>query len=91
MIEPKKQTAVAPTAACTNAPPFDLEEFRGYFEHTGLSEEQQFEYLKVLWSIMATFVEMGFGVDSVQQVLPALEEKDLEPEGPGAEQLSNEG
>ena len=91
MIEPKKQCATTAAATYNSATPFDPEEFRCYLEHTGLSEEQQNEYLKVLWSIMATFVELGFGVDSVQQVLPALEEKDLEHEGPGAEQLSNEG
>jgi hypothetical protein len=58
----------------TTAPPLDPEKYRCFFEGTGLSEQQQIEYLKVLGSIMATFVDLGFGVDSVQQVLPALEE-----------------
>jgi hypothetical protein len=61
----------------TAAPPLDLEKYRCYFEGTGLSEQQQIEYLKVLGSIMATFVDLGFGVDSVQQVRPALEGRDL--------------
>jgi hypothetical protein len=65
--------------AYTSTPPFDPEKYRGFLEDTELSHEQQTEYLKLLWSIMITFVELGFGVDSVQQVLPALEEKDLAP------------
>lgn len=90
MIEPKKLPAAALTAAYTSTPPFDAERYRGYLAHTELSQEQQTEYLKVLWSIMTTFVELGFGVDSVQQVLPALEEKNLEGEDPGAK-LPNDG
>lgn len=86
-----KEKAVDAFTAYTSAPPFDPEKYLGYLEDTELSREQQIEYLKVLWSIMTTFVELGFGVDSVQQVLPALEEQDQTPEGAGADPLSNEG
>jgi hypothetical protein len=58
--------------AYTSTPPFDPEKYRSFLEDTELSHEQQTEYLKVLWSIMTAFVELGFGVDSVQQALPAL-------------------
>jgi hypothetical protein len=77
--------------AYTSTPPFDPEKYRAFLEDTELSHEQQTEYLKVLWSIMITFVDLGFGVDSVQQALPSLEQKDLVPQDPGAEPLSNEG
>ena len=69
MIESKEQPGNESTAAYTSTPPFDPEKYRTYLEDTELSEEQQVEYLKVLWSIMITFVDLGFGVDSVQQVL----------------------
>jgi hypothetical protein len=70
-MEPKEHVADA-LAGYTSTPPFDPEKYRSYLEDTELSHEQQTEYLKVLWSIMTTFVELGFGVDSVQQALPAL-------------------
>jgi hypothetical protein len=35
-------------------------------EEYELSKEEEDELLKVIWSIMAGFVEMGFGVDSIQ-------------------------
>jgi hypothetical protein len=80
LMEPKAQPADT-FAAYTSTPPFDPEKYRCHLDDTELSHEQQVEYLKVLWSIMITFVELGFGVDSVQQVLP----------GTNAEPLSNEG
>jgi hypothetical protein len=86
-----KEKAVDTLTGYTSAPPFDPEKYLGYLEDTELSREQRIEYLKVLWSIMTTFVELGFGVDSVQQVLPALEQQDQTAEGLGAEPLSNEG
>jgi hypothetical protein len=71
LMEPKEQPADR-SAGYISTPPFDPEKYRSFLEDTELSHEQQSEYLKVLWSIMTAFVELGFGVDSVQQALPAL-------------------
>jgi hypothetical protein len=49
----------------------DLREYLVYLDHTQLSEAQKFELLQNLWSIMSTFVDLAFGTDPVQQVLPS--------------------
>lgn len=65
----------------------DLEDF-------DISEQQKHEMLQALWHIMSTMVDLGFGVDTVQYLLPELFEnssrdsgkliKRNEPENPGA-------
>jgi hypothetical protein len=40
-----------------------------------LTKEQENELLQALWHIMSTFVDIGWGVDSVQLFLPDLFEK----------------
>ena len=72
MADSEKASVSVPAVQYTSTPPFDPEKYRCYLEDTELSEDQQIEYLKVLWSIMTTFVELGFGVDSIQ----LLEAKD---------------
>lgn len=55
-------------------PPCDLQKYREYVEDFDLSEEEQTELLKTLWMIMAAFVDLGFGVDSIQ-LLPSSGQK----------------
>lgn len=59
------------------APELDVERFRPYLAELELSEDQERQFLEALWSIMLTFVELGFGVDSVQQLFPALDDFSL--------------
>jgi hypothetical protein len=68
------------TPGYTSTPPCDPDKYRVYLEDTELTEDQQRQYLKTLWSIMATFVELGFGLDSVQRVIPAPHETGRELE-----------
>lgn len=49
--------------------PFDAEKYLKHAEDFDLTEAQKTEFLRTLWDIMATFVRLGFGVESV---LPAL-------------------
>jgi len=46
----------------------DPEKYREYLDEFELSEQEEGELLGTLWMIMASFVDMGFGVDSVQFV-----------------------
>jgi hypothetical protein len=75
MFDARRPTVIDPehklpdTPSYTSTPPCDPDKYRVYLEDTELTEDQQSEYLKILWSIMATFVELGFGLDSVQQVI----------------------
>lgn len=48
---------------------------RRYERHVAafdLTEEQKLELLTAVYSIMRSFAEIGFGLDSVQRVLPAI-------------------
>lgn len=55
------------------APVLELnpEDYREHLDDD-LSEEQQNELLHILWDIMRTMVDIGWGVDNVQLVLPEL-------------------
>ena len=44
----------------------DPDEYREHLEDFDLTAEQENELLAVLWNIMRTFVDIGFGLDSVQ-------------------------
>jgi hypothetical protein len=50
----------------------DIERYRALIEPHDLTAEQADELLVTLWSIMRTFVELGWGVESVQKVLPFM-------------------
>ena len=62
-------------------------DFKKYQEHVkdfDLSEEEQTELLKTLWSIMTAFVDLGFGVDSINflpdEVQKSAEQRALSPD-----------
>ena len=51
---------------------FAAEDYRHHLSELDLSEDQKDELLKTLWHIMSTFVDIGWGVDTVQMFLPEL-------------------
>ena len=55
--------------------PFNPEKYLNYIDDPHLTDEQKTEFLQTLWTIMSSFVNLGFGVDSV---MPILEQKALE-------------
>jgi len=52
---------------CLNA-----DHYRDDLRELSLSKEQEDELLQTLWNIMGIFVDIGWGVDSVQVILPEL-------------------
>lgn len=46
----------------------DVEKYQTWMDDPDLSEEQKAEFLQALWSIVVTFVELGFGVHPLQEV-----------------------
>ncbi len=54
---------------------FDPEQYVDDFDELDLSNKQHIEFLQSLWHIMSTFVDIGWGVESVQLFLPELFEK----------------
>lgn len=59
-------------------PELDIEKYRPYIAEFDLSEKEQIELLEALWFIMKSFVEFGFGLDSIQTLLPDLADFSLE-------------
>ena len=46
---------------------FDLQEWLPYIEGSELTEDQKEEMIETLWSIVLTFVDLGWGVHSAPQ------------------------
>lgn len=55
-------------------PPFDPADYLEDLHELDLTETQKIEFLQTLWHIMAAFVDLGWGVNSLQYVLPGLAE-----------------
>ena len=53
----------------------DPDEYREHLEEFDLSREQEDELLEALWNILRTFVDIGFGLDSVQLFVSPEDEK----------------
>ncbi|GJL75967.1 hypothetical protein [Nitrosomonas sp.] len=51
---------------------FEPDDYRHHVEEFDLTKEQQDELLTSLWTIMNTLVDIGWGVDTVQILLPDL-------------------
>jgi hypothetical protein len=46
----------------------DIERYQALLDDPALTPEQREEFLRALWSIVVTFVELGFGVHPLQEV-----------------------
>ena len=44
----------------------DVERYQAYLDGADMTEEQKEEFLQAFWSIIVSFVELGFGVHPVQ-------------------------
>lgn len=55
-------------------PPFDAQKYRDELGDLDLTEEQATEFLRTLDFILRSFVDLGWGVDSVQNFIPAMKE-----------------
>ena len=50
----------------------DVERYQEYLDGSGMTDDQKQEFLEALWSIIVSFVELGFGVHPVQEVCGKL-------------------
>jgi hypothetical protein len=46
----------------------DWELYASYLEESDLDDDQKREFIETLWSIVVSFVDLGFGIDPTQQV-----------------------
>ncbi len=51
---------------------FNPDDYRHHITEFDLTLEQQNELLETLWHIMSTMVNIGWGVDNIQLMLPEL-------------------
>ena len=58
----------------------DVEKYRHFLEECELSEAQKEQFLETLWLIIVSFVDLGFGVHPLQQVLDDAEPNFIDPE-----------
>ncbi len=76
MKHKQPDTVTPPLNSDTVAPPqLNPDDYREELAEFDLTEEQENELLQTLWHIMSTFVDIGWGVDTVQMFLPDLFEK----------------
>ena len=59
------------TAPVAGVLPFEADRYMEFVGDCEMTDAQKTEFLRVLWDIMATFVRLGFDVDSV---LPQFKE-----------------
>ena len=45
-----------------------VEKYQAYLDGSDMTEAQKEEFLQALWSILVSFVELGFGVHPLQEV-----------------------
>lgn len=60
-----------PVTPAAHYPPliFDPDEYRAGLKDLQLTKEQEDELLLTLWKIIATFVDLGWGIEDTQRVL----------------------
>lgn len=46
----------------------DIEKYQSYLDDSNLTPEKKEEFLQAVWSIVVTYVELGFGVHPLQEV-----------------------
>ena len=67
----------------------DPERYRSYLESFEMSQAEQDELLQTLWNILSTFVDIGFGLDSVQNLFSGIIENAVREERAGLERVDH--
>lgn len=75
-----EEWASSQTLPVIEPPKCDIEKYREHVQEFDLTPEEEAELLKDLWLIMAAFVDLGFGVDSIQLLSASEQEPGQEPE-----------
>lgn len=63
----------------------DWKLFEHHLADSDLSEEEKREFLEALWYIICTFVDLGFGIEPVQQAMKLAASSPPPPDRSGAE------
>lgn len=89
----RSETETVPARALSEQPvgalPLDVKKYQRHVEDFDLTEEQKVELLETLWSIMAAFVDLGFGRDSVQCIFQSIGSNSLNSEGDEVKEMTH--
>ena len=55
----------------------DLASYQAYLMDMGMSDTQAQEFIQTLWHIVATFVDMGWGIEATQSALRQIAQGDI--------------
>ena len=67
-------------AGTTSEQGFDPDRYRHHLGEFSLTPEQEDELMRVLWTMMLSFVDLGWGVDSVHNIFSQMVDKSLHDE-----------
>lgn len=70
---------------------FDVNRYEHFLEDQGLSAEQKRAMLEALWSIIVSFVDLGFGVHPVQQACGQNGDEESEHSGGVLDEVYSNG
>lgn len=56
----------------------DTDKYQALLDEAGFTEQEREAYLQSLWTLVVTFVELGFGVHPLQEVCGQDETSDIE-------------
>ena len=68
----KEETALEGHGQSTAPFQFKPEKYRAHIAHFDMDQAQQDDLLRALWNIMTLFIDLGLGVESVQQFFPDI-------------------
>jgi hypothetical protein len=88
-IETGTLPARALSEKSVGALPLDVKKYQSHLEDFDMTEEQKLELLETLWSIMAAFVDLGFGIDAVQYIFRDNGPNSLDSGGDEAEEMKH--
>ncbi|MBR29600.1 MAG: hypothetical protein CML46_22100 [Rhodobacteraceae bacterium] len=66
-ITPALQAMEAAAASSKRVLHVDVDQFQHHLDGADLSEDEKRQYLEAVWSIIVSFVDLGFGVHPLQQ------------------------
>lgn len=79
-IQTGEEAMLARDLSYPGALALNVQKYLPYLDEFEMSEEKKVEFLQTLWSIMTAFVDLGWGVDSIQNFIPAMKEISSEAE-----------
>lgn len=73
-----KDLAQAASGEASRRVEIDIEKYQAYLDGSDLTPAQKEDFLRALWSVIVSFVDLGFGVHPAQQACGQVE-KTLDP------------